>query len=197
MSKLFFDTESNGLPNMKIPPGDAAGQPNIVQLAAMLTDNEGALMAEISFLVKPEGWTISKELSAIHGITTEMCEMYGLSIKGILSIFSRMALNASSLVAHNIRFDLFMLEIEAARTGVFIELPKQYYCTMKSATNVVKIPPTPKMASCGMTCFKNPNLAETYRHFFGVDFEDAHNALADVRACKEIYFALQKDDIAA
>jgi hypothetical protein len=39
--------------------------------------------------------------------------------------------------------------------------------------------------------YKWPRLIEAYRHAFGKDFTGAHDALADVRACKEIYFWLK------
>ena len=46
------------------------------------------------------------------------------------------------------------------------------------------------MLAKGMTGYKRPSLTETYRHFFGRDFDGAHDAMADVRACRDVYFAL-------
>lgn len=47
------------------------------------------------------------------------------------------------------------------------------------------------MKAVGRFHHKTPNLGEAYRHFFGRDFDGAHNALADVSACRDIYFAMQ------
>jgi DNA polymerase III epsilon subunit-like protein len=55
---------------------------------------------------------------------------------------------------------------------------------MRSSTDIIKLP---KARGAG---YKWPKLTEAYRHFFGVDFADAHRAISDSRACKEIYFHL-------
>ena len=188
---LFFDTETDGLFEKNKPASDPC-QPHICQLGAILTDQYGRVKAEVNLLVRPEGWTIPQTATSIHGITQDDADKYGLSIKGVLTIFSRLLAKSEKLIAHNIHFDLFMLEIECHRSGVSLELPKQYTCTMEDSVNVLKLPPTAKMAACGMTKFKNPNLQEAYRHFFGRDFEGAHDAMADVRACRDVFFALQK-----
>jgi len=39
--------------------------------------------------------------------------------------------------------------------------------------------------------YKWPKLAEAYRHLFNEEIKDAHDALADVRACARIYFELR------
>ena len=38
---------------------------------------------------------------------------------------------------------------------------------------------------------KTPKLVEAYTHFFGKSFANAHSAMADVRACKEVFFRLK------
>ena len=188
---LFFDTETNGLPDKKQPPS-WDGQPRICQLGAILCDQYGGVKAEMNLLVRPDGWVIPEAASNIHGITQGTADRYGLSIKGVLSIFERLLAKSETLVAHNIQFDLFMLSIECSQSGVALGLPRQYACTMEDARGVLKLPPTPKMAACGMTEFKRPNLQEAYRHFFGKEFEGAHDAMADVRACRDVYFALNR-----
>jgi len=60
---------------------------------------------------------------------------------------------------------------------------RKSFCTMKEMTPICKIPGR-------YDEFKWPRLTEAYRHAFGGEFGNAHDALADVRACKEIYFWL-------
>jgi len=188
---LFYDTETTGLPDFKMSAG-WGGQPRICQLGAILTDQEGRVKAEANLLIKPEGWTIPAETTAIHGISQADAENYGLPIKTVLAIFSRLVAKSYAVVAHNIRFDLFLLEIECSRLSSNLNLPKQHLCTMEESREILKLPPTKRMASLGMTKFKNPNLQEAHRHFFGREFEGAHDAMADVRACRDIFFAMKK-----
>lgn len=51
---LFFDTETTGLPNFKIPFNHES-QPHICQLAAILTDQNGKIKSELNAIIKPEG----------------------------------------------------------------------------------------------------------------------------------------------
>ena len=139
--------------------------------------------------------TIPEAASAIHGISQADAEKYGVTMKGALSVFARLMKMADTLIAHNLPFDLFLLEIEAHRTGMTdgkLDLPKSCFCTMTSSTHVLQLPPTQKMKAAGFTRYKSPNLQETYRHFFGCEFEGAHDAMADVRACRDVFFALKK-----
>jgi DNA polymerase-3 subunit epsilon len=53
-----------------------------------------------------------------------------------------------------------------------------YYCTLINARKVMG-------GKSGHT------LGEAYKHFTGKDFENAHNAIHDVRACLEVYFGIQ------
>jgi DNA polymerase-3 subunit epsilon len=46
------------------------------------------------------------------------------------------------------------------------------------------------MKAAGRFHHKTPNLGEAFRHFKGRDFENAHSAMADVQACRDVYFAI-------
>ncbi len=196
MTYLFFDSETTGLPDFKMPP-DWEGQPHICQIGAILADESGRVKAEMNFIITPDGWKIPQEASLIHGITPEDSAKYGISIKGALSLFARMLLNCETVVAHNIKFDLFMLEIECARSGVSLQLPKQFACTMQDSTDILQLPATARMLAYNMGKYKNPNLQEAHEYFMGAKFNGAHDAMADVRACKEVFFKIQETKKAA
>ena len=117
-------------------------------------------------------------------------------MQGALSIMRRLISRSATVIAHNIEFDAWMLSREAMATpqGTIKDMSGKEFCTMKAAADVVKCPPTEKMLAKGMTGFKNPSLSETYRHFFGRDFDGAHDAMADVRACRDVFFELKKTD---
>lgn len=199
MTYLFFDTETTGLPDYRMP-AEWEGQPRICQLGAIVTDADGRVKAEANLLIKPDGWSIPDASAAVHGITQSDAEKYGFSIRAALSIFDRLMPMARTIVAHNLQFDLMMIQIEAARTdtsNMRFDFPAECYCTMTNATPVLQLPPTAKMAARGKTEFKKPNLQEAYRHFFGREFEGAHDAMADVRACRDVFFAIRSAGVAA
>lgn len=193
MTILFFDTETTGLPN-KTKPLNHQDQPHVCQIGAILMDGQGKVRSEINLIIKPDGWVIPEEASNIHGITQPIAEQYGVAAKGALSLFYRLAETADCIVAHNAGFDKLLIEIMGERTGLQPKRPifSNLFCTMQKSTDIVKIPPTEKMKAKGMTQFKVPNLQEAFKHFFGKEFEGAHDAMADVRACRDVYYALLK-----
>lgn len=184
MSNLFIDTETTGK-LIRGMPLDEPQQPRIVQLAAILADDRAEVLAEINLLIYPEDWTIPEDASAIHGITTEQCRRHGLKITLALELLKALTYSASTIVAHNLDFDLSLIQREHILADLgepFIG--KHHYCTMKAATDICNIP--------GRYGPKWPTLAEAHQKLFNCDFENAHDAMADVRACMRIYFKLQE-----
>lgn len=183
---LFFDTETTGKADFRAGP-EAPHQPRIVQLAAILTDPCAREIMAMNVIIRPDGWTIPEETSAIHGITTEFAEQVGVPIKTALGIFGRMKRSATRYVAHNIDFDLLLIQSEFFRAfnQTAIIPADQLFCTMKSATSVCQIP-SPNFPGE----FKWPKLIEAHHFAFGTSFEGAHDALTDVRACVKVYFWL-------
>lgn len=179
MKILVFDTETTGKANFSRPPSDPV-QPRVVQLGALLCD-ETTEYGKLNILVKPDGWIIPVEASAIHGITTEKATAEGVSISDVMQQFDDLAKQAEVLVAHNSDFDIFILEGEYFRLGRDgPNLPVK--CTMHAATPICKLP--------SRRGYKWPKLIEAYQHAFKESFEGAHDAFADVRACARLYFWL-------
>jgi DNA polymerase-3 subunit epsilon len=48
------------------------------------------------------------------------------------------------------------------------------------------------MKAVGRNHHKKPTLSEAYKHFTGKDLENAHSAMADAKACMEIFFLLSQ-----
>lgn len=189
MKVLFFDTETTGLPDWKAP-SDAPQQPRIVQLAAVLYNEEPRPILRINSLVKPDGWTIPPETTAIHGITTERCQAEGRPIRGLIDGFMEMYNQADLIVGHVVTFDIRMMRIEMKRLGM-PELTKPNYCTARNSAPLVNIDPTFKMMAAGLNKPKTPKLTEAYSFFFGEDLANAHTADADMDACARIYYHLK------
>jgi len=198
---LFFDTETTGIRK-------GGFIPRVVQIGAMLTDNEGKVVGELNLLLQPEGFlNIPVEASNVHGFSTEFVKKYGVDRYMGLSAFFAMMEQADTVVAHNAEYDMDLLQIETdyykdihndAQAGTIwqdILNEAKVFCTMLNSRDLMKLPLSEAQASFfkdkGIDQkYKNPRLQEAHIHYMGYDFEGAHDAMADVRACKDVYFKL-------
>lgn len=185
MIALFFDTETTGFKH-----GDFI--PEIVQIGALLQDTDSMrVLAELNMIVKPEK-PIPQQVSAIHGITDELAAAYGFGSRIAKKAFCDMAFMAETIVAHNISFDMGIIKDAWPLTYDMLNV-KIPFCTMRQSTNILQLPKNGNaFHNNSGAAYKYPKLIECYQHFFnGQSFENAHDAMADVRACRDIYFALQ------
>lgn len=153
---------------------------NIVQLAAILWTPEREL-SQINFLIEPDGWTIDPKAQAVHGISLEDCQQWGIPIESALWALESLASKADVVTAHNYSFDGPVISDEFRRKGQVWSV-KQSYCTMQACVNHCKIPPTPRMIASGRRGYKSPSLQEAHVWATGVGFEGGHDALNDVKA---------------
>lgn len=184
MKYLVFDTETTGKALFNHSPLDPK-QPFIVQLAAVLYE-EGNEVKAINHIVKPNGWTISDEVAAIHGITQAMAEAQGVDLVHAILDFSSLLTQADVLIAHNLQFDMILLLASMKRCELeAVRLPKRF-CTMTAMTDICKLRGPFRGA------YKWPKLTEAYHHCFNETFDGAHDALVDVRACGRVYCWLRE-----
>lgn len=194
MTALFFDTETTGKWNFKTRFKDGEKwecptQPKLVQLAALLVDDDFNEVSSLNCIIHPTKWEIPEEAANIHGITQEKALRFGVSLPDVLEIFLQMAEASDKFVAHNSEFD-----VNVMRHACFIagetEDPfegKDAWCTMKAATPVVKILHANPRHDAD---YKYPKLEECVRFFFNRGIDGAHDALVDVRECVNVYKAL-------
>jgi DNA polymerase-3 subunit epsilon len=188
MYRFVFDTETDGLPNDRELP-DHPSQPHLVQLAAMVFDEQWVPRATYAVIIKPDGWTIPDEVVKIHGISTELAIAVGVPLVVALASFNHLARACNVHIAHNTPFDMKIITTAYHRAGRAKQMVA-LNCkdTMQMALPILKIPPTEKMVKAGFGHkFKNPNLTECVRFFFNEELEGAHDALCDVKACARIY----------
>ena len=187
---LFFDTETTGFP-LKQFPASHVDQPYLVQLAALLTEDDGRERASMNCIIEPTGYQIPDKVAAIHGISTDLARRCGVPLSTALRLFICLSRRADRLVAHNIQFDCAIIETAMSRVPAIPHEPiYDTYCTMKAATAICKIP----SANPHFSAYKWPKLSECYKIFFGEDLVGAHDALVDVRACARVYFHLTSPD---
>lgn len=82
MSILFFDTETNGFYEARLDLNDPRQQ-HMVQLAAILTDDQGKVQASFKTLIRPERdddlkFIMHPNAELAHGISVEQCDKFGL-----------------------------------------------------------------------------------------------------------------------
>lgn len=182
---LFYDTETTGLPRKEEPGSDQ--HPCITQLACLLVDDSKKEVAKFVSYVYPEGWThIDPIAEQKTGISVAMCLGYGLPLKVCLGVFNGMAKKATRVVGHNVQFDRRMVDHEFRRIGrqTPYEVLEMSFCTMQATTPLCRIP-----AKFG-SGYKWPRLEEALRILMGRELIDAHDALADVSATRDLYFWL-------
>lgn len=197
MIVLFFDTETTGIPSDTF-------KPEIVQLAAILCDmDNGRTLAEINVIVDNPESEVPKIVSDIHGITTDIMHKFGVGVSTADELFATLLSQADRLVAHNIEFDIQLLKDNLRMSRAVLENHTangrlDTYCTMLNARDILKLPFTSKQEYYYRVNnimpdlpYRGPRLIEAFRHFHKKDFADAHNAMADVKACRAVYSSIQ------
>ncbi len=186
---LFFDTETTGLPkNWRAPVTDLPNWPRLVQLAWLLYEDENKLLSSGNYIIRPNGYTIPKAASFIHGITTEKALSIGVELDVVMQEFEKLLAVASYVIAHNISFDENILGAEFLRLGKGQALEgKKKICTMLSTTDYCNID--------GHYGKKWPKLSELHYKIFAEDFDDAHNAVMDIKITAKCFWELRRRNI--
>ena len=152
---VFFDIESTGL---------SVVRDRIVQIAMIKYRKDGSVPEELEMLINP-GIPISEEAMGVHGITPEMLRNKPTFQQVAQELYD--FIGDADLAGYNSnRFDIPMLMEEFARVG--IEFRTDNRCTIDVQRIFYKMEPRTLRAAARFYCQE--------------EIENAHNALADVRA---------------
>jgi DNA polymerase III epsilon subunit family exonuclease len=166
---VVFDCETTGT--------DSAGD-EIVSLAVLRLDRDGAETARQTWLVRPSR-PIPAEATAVHGIANEDVADAPLFAEIAVEVLGR--LEGAVFVAHNVGFDLPMLQHAFARAGVDYR-PTSVACTLEAFRLLEPLAANHRLQSiCG-------------RH--GVALQGAHEAISDVLATAALLRLLLDDGFA-
>lgn len=178
----MIDTETTGLMNFS-QPADAPGQPRICSVGFIYVTAGPELAYEHDYarLIKPDGWVIGAEATAINGLTMERLHAEGVPIAEVLDEYEAAIKDERCVVAFNAQYDLKMLRAELRRAGRpdHFEETKNI-CVMRPLTAVCKIP---KKDGRG---FKFPKLSEAMTHF-KLPQPEAHTSIGDARAALDLF----------
>jgi len=194
MISLYIDTESSDYVINGTSLTDP-GQPLICQVAAVLSYTQGRVISTLSAIISQTKWVgirknlITERCTAKHGVTDEMCERFGEAPDTILHMLSRWVGYADRVVAHNIQFDIGMIERACNQQQLPPPVWPEEYCTMINAAKVMKIP---SGGSHTIDGYKAPKLTEAYQFFTKKPLVNNHDALADVYACRYVHRGILK-----
>ena len=144
-------------------------------------------ISRINQLIKPS-IEISEWASKVHWLykkDLEKYELIGEYIYDFLSFINK----ADFVVWHNVEFDKSILIAETKRLGISFDFSKvRWVDTMKTTSALLKIPAPERSKDK----YKWPKLSELYRFLFKKDFDNAHDAMADITATKDCLLELCK-----
>ncbi len=186
---LIFDTETTGLPKRwDAPFSDTDNWPRVVQIAWQLHNELGELVEQKDYLIQPDNYTIPYNAEEIHGISTSLAQVQGVSLQEALEEFNIALAKTKFIVGQNLKFDTNVVGCEFTRLSLdnqLQELPVLDTCTEKTA-QLCQIP-----GGRGGK-FKLPKLGELHQFLFSESFSEAHNATADVEATTRCFFELMR-----
>jgi DNA polymerase III epsilon subunit-like protein len=188
MKYLVIDTETNGVFDFKLP-ADAEGQARLAHLAMIYLDEGGNEERRNDIYVRPNGWTMSAEASAVNGLTDEFLIEQGTDVVEALNVYQAAIEEGRSIVAFHAQFDCKVMRGEFRR----LFLPDLF----EQTNNICVM--RPMVTLCGLkqegsNRAKFPKLAEALA-YFGVDQTNAHKAINDAENAAILFRELKARDL--
>ena len=183
MQYVAWDTETSGLP--KIRNGGVTRENlhkfdtcRMASIAAVKFSSKGRELGSFYAVVKPNGYLVGGEDGGafrVHGITQEHALEHGRPLPEVLDdFFDFIGDQTNTMVAHNTKFDENVVLSEMYRHDLDVSrfARLDFQCTLKMYKD---------------RFLKPIKLINLYMEIFNKEFTDAHNSLADARACGECY----------
>jgi len=176
MRVLIFDTETTSL--LPVSIASDVMQPRLIEFYGCIVNDADEVEAEYETLVNP-GHKLLEETTKITGLTDE--DLLGRpSFAGVADDIDRMLLNCDMVVAHNLSYDMGVLDVEFGRLGRRPSWPALRLCTVEQTVFLKGI---------------RLNLSALHEHLFGNKFEGAHRARVDVQALVRCFCHLRKEEL--
>lgn len=183
MRLLIFDTETTGLPRLKIPSSKEPNNwPHIVSISWVILDTDtNSIVKQKSYIVKPVTWIIPEDSIRIHGITQEKAMREGEELAKVMGEF--LGEGYDVLVAHNLDFDYNVIHnaIHWDLELPFNTIYAKKMCTMELSRDICKM-----RTMYGK--YKSPKLSELYEYAFkrSPNKESLHSSMYDVLILTEV-----------
>lgn len=173
MRHLVFDLESTGLIANSLQP--LHKQPIALEFFGLVLDNEYKEHSSLHQLFNP-GKPISPTITKITGIDDAKVAD-APKFADACSDIEKLIASVDVVVAHNLSYDMSVVDFEFQRIGKKVKWPSRRICTVE-ATEALK----------GYRL----SLGALYQELFNEEFKDAHRAENDVRALARCYIELVK-----
>lgn len=170
---LIFDTETTGL--VANTSRSLEKQPHIIEFYGCLQNQEGKIIGELDLLIKPP-IIISKEITKITTITNEMV-FATQPFSGVARQIADFVSRADRMIAHNLTYDMTMLNFEFERLGIVIPMPAKRLCTVEQTESLLG---------------HRLSLTALHELLFDEPFKGAHRAREDVQALRRCFNELIK-----
>lgn len=174
---IVIDTEGSGLFDFK-KPADAEGQPRMAALTINVLDANDTRLSQHNFLIKPDGWVMHPDATAVNGLTTEYLMEHGVPVAEALHAYFQFIDMGCFVIAFNAQHDCKTMRGEARRAGIDDRFEKtRNVCVMRKANGYI-------LKANGKKGW--PSLAEA-RDFLGIKHDKAHTSGADADSAELIY----------
>lgn len=174
MKAIIFDTETTDLlPNSVIA---AKHRPHVIEFYAAkleLIDDTWIKIDELEFFCRPP-FRVSEEVTRITGITEDMLKdaaPWGDHASRVSDFF----VDADLVVAHNLSYDMAVVDTEMERLETTMDWPESRVCTVEATEHLKG---------------HRLNLNALHEELFGEGFRGAHRARVDVGALSKCFIAL-------
>lgn len=169
---VVFDTETTGLEDSD----------DVVQIACVVTKDGVETISQAVYL-KNQVPIDGTEAQTVNGLTDEFLRKNGLEPEGVLLNFLELLNKAIQengkvlLVAHNLSFDLRMIQNMLKRYSLPLIPKGTVFCCTKEFVKSLKLPKEILPGNHLRNCIKAFNL----------NAQNTHDALDDTRACLELF----------
>ena len=170
---LIYDTETTDLVANSLLT--ERHQPHLIEFYGCVIDEKGELLEELDFLCRPPN-KIEPKTTEITGI--KWSDIHDLPpFSAHADKVAKLIEECDTVVAHNLSYDRFVIDVEMQRLGRSICWPGSLVCTVEATTWVKGF---------------RLNLSALYTELFGEEFKGAHRAKNDVRALTRCFVELRQ-----
>ena len=172
----LFDTETTGLIKNGLVPLDR--QPQVIEFYGMHINEKGEVLKELELLVDP-GKPLEPIITKITALRD--ADLRGKpSFRAVADQIAAFIEEAQSVVAHNLSYDLGVLNFEYQRLKRTLAWPMSRICTVEQTEHLKGF---------------RLSLSKLHIELFGEDFPQAHRARNDVAALQRCFVELKKRDL--